>query len=164
VGIHQAVVKQTPHADLASVTRPLSQRERELLDAQSARFYERFLEIVAAGRKLPRERVHTLAQGRVWSGQDAHDLGLVDILGGFESAVSALQDLLGTAARDVSFEEPLVMRPAATGALPWQAQVALRDTWQAALGLDEHLQDLIALARHHGPVLAYAPMALATDF
>jgi protease IV len=164
LGVHQEVVKQTPHADLASVTRPLSQRERELLDAQSARFYERFLEVVASGRKLPRERVHALAQGRVWSGQDAHGLGLVDILGGFESAVAALQELLGAAAQKVSFEEPLVVRPAATGGLPWQAQVALRDTWQGALGLDEHLQDLIALVRQHGPVLAYAPVALATDF
>jgi protease-4 len=174
VGVHQAVVKQTPHADLASVTRPLSARERELLDAQSARFYTRFLEVVANGRKLSKERVHELAQGRVWSGKDAHDVGLVDVLGGFESALSALRELLAAAASEVSFEQPLLLRPAMTGDLPWAAEAALRTAWSNApsleallasgpIGFDANWQDLIALTRNHGPLLAYAQCALTTD-
>jgi protease-4 len=163
VGVHQTVIKQTPHADLASVTRPLSEHERALLDAQSARFYTRFLEVVASGRKLTRERVHELAQGRVWSGKDAHDVGLVDILGGFESALAALRDLLGGEARKVSFEEPVLLRPAMAGGLPWEAQAAVLETISGAIGLDTRLQELLELTKNHGSVLAYAPLALAAD-
>jgi protease-4 len=163
VGIHQAVIKQTPHADFASVTRPLSERERELLDAQSARFYERFLEVVALGRKLTRDRVHELAQGRVWSGKDALATGLVDILGGFDSALDALRGLLGDSAHDVDFSEPLVARPAISGGLPWdtllareQSQAAALDMLESALGFQLGMRELLELARNHGPLLAYA--------
>lgn len=160
VGVHQAVVKQTPHADLASIARPLSERERELLDAQSARFYARFLDVVAAGRKLTRERVHELAQGRVWSGRDAREVGLVDTLGGFEVAIAALRELIGAQASQVDFEAPVMLAPVATGGMPWEVRSALLTHWSEALGLGPDVRALIELACNDGPVLAYAPLAL----
>ncbi len=168
VGVQQAVVKQTPHADLASITRPLSERERELLDAQSARFYARFLEVVAAGRKLSRERVHELAQGRVWSGLDAHQIGLVDILGGFDAALSALRTLIGDDRGELDYEQPLVLQPAVAGGLPWDARAAasgsareLLEAWSETLGIDASARELLELAKYDGPLLAYAPLARA---
>jgi protease-4 len=59
-------------------------RLQEFLDA----VYEAFLDRVAAGRGLARERVQELAQGRIWSGSDAVELGLVDALGGLSDAVA----------------------------------------------------------------------------
>lgn len=161
-GIQRAVVKHTPHADLGSIARPLSERERELLEAQSARFYARFLDVVAKGRKLSRERAHELAQGRVWSGRDAREVGLVDILGGFDAALSALRALIGSERREIDYEQPLVLRPAVSGGLPWNPRNEVLDPWSEALGGDAHaVRELLDLTNEHGPLLAYAPLAHA---
>jgi protease-4 len=49
--------------------------------------YERFLSIVAEGRDMSKEEVHEVAQGRIWSGEDAIKNGLVDVLGGLDDAI-----------------------------------------------------------------------------
>ncbi|MEX0659839.1 MAG: signal peptide peptidase SppA [Egibacteraceae bacterium] len=59
------------------------------------RVYDDFVDRVAQGRDLTRERVHELARGRVWTGADAAERGLVDDLGGYPQALAAVRDLLG---------------------------------------------------------------------
>jgi protease-4 len=57
--------------------------------------YERFLDLVAQGRKLDRERVAEIAQGRVWTGTRAKEIGLVDELGGLERAIELARERAG---------------------------------------------------------------------
>ncbi len=149
-GVRSEIVKLTPHADFAAVTRPLSERERELLLAESQRFYERFLDVVAWGRNLPRERVAELAQGRVWSGRDAHAQRLVDTLGGYEAALDELRALLSGGTLEPDFDAPpLVVHPTGRGGRLWGGQTAL------GLGLSDG-RHLLELTLSGSRVLAYA--------
>jgi protease-4 len=151
-GVRNEVVKLTPHADLAALSRPLSARERELLLAESERCYERFLDVVSWGRNLPRERVAELAQGRVWSGRDAHARGMVDSLGGYDAALEALRGLLSPGVREPDFEAPLIVHPVrAGGSPPWAAASLF-----GAAELPQELLELLELARTRGGALAYA--------
>jgi protease IV len=74
---------------------PFTPAQRALYSAQIDRVYNRFISEVAAGRKLPVERVRELAKGRVWTGEEALKLGLVDQLGGFTDAVEAAKAQAG---------------------------------------------------------------------
>jgi protease-4 len=76
------------HAGMFSFAHPFSSEEWALVDAWLDRIYADFTGKVAAGRGLTAERVHELARGRVWTGADAHDSGLVDELGGIEEAAA----------------------------------------------------------------------------
>jgi len=78
---------RAPHADLQISTKPLSAGSRERLKAEVESIYELFLERVAEGRSLSRDDVHAVAQGRVWTGEQAAAAGLVDVLGGLRTAV-----------------------------------------------------------------------------
>ena len=76
-----------------TVTRPFNQAERASLSASMDRIYQQFVERVARGRKLSPERVHEIARGRVWTGSQAKELGLVDQLGGVTEAVEKARQL-----------------------------------------------------------------------
>jgi protease-4 len=64
------------------------------------RIYNNFVVRVAEGRRLPLERVQAIARGRVWTGEQALKLGLVDRIGGFELAVAEAQRLAGIPASE----------------------------------------------------------------
>lgn len=89
VGINWDVVKTADTADIFSSTRPKTDRELEILQQAVDKIYAEFLQRVAEGRDLPLEKVAEIAQGRVWSGTAARELGLVDELGGLEEAIQA---------------------------------------------------------------------------
>ena len=108
--VRREQVSLTPYADLNALTRAPSEAELVLVRAETARFYERFLEVVALGRKRSRDEVYALAQGRVWTGQHAHANGLVDVLGGYYEAHETLVALLGTAAARLD-AEPVFFSP-----------------------------------------------------
>jgi protease IV len=76
-----------PHADLQLSTRPLSPASRERMKAEVASIYDLFVERVDEGRSLDREQVDAVGQGRVWTGAQAREVGLVDELGGLREAV-----------------------------------------------------------------------------
>lgn len=90
-----------------SPNRPLSPRARARFDAQLDHVYEVFVARVAEGRHLSPERVGEVARGRVWTGADAREVGLVDELGGLGRAVALAVELsgapAGTRGRAVSF-------------------------------------------------------------
>jgi protease-4 len=81
-------VSQGRFADMNSPVRPFSDEERERVHEQIQAFYDHFVGLVADSRKLSRERVEELAQGRVWTGRQAMERGLVDELGGFDRALA----------------------------------------------------------------------------
>lgn len=81
------------YADFMSPFREATPQEMAILQGEIDKIYEEFLAVVKEGRRFPsRDAVHLIAQGRVWSGEDALQQGLVDTLGGIETA-------LGLAAR-----------------------------------------------------------------
>jgi protease-4 len=74
------------HADLALSTKPLSDASRERLRVEVESIYDLFVERVADGRELAPERVNEIGRGRVWTGAQAAEIGLVDELGGLRAA------------------------------------------------------------------------------
>src|SRR5262249_35216117 len=76
-------------------SREFSPQERAAISHWMDEIYANFLTRVAQGRKLPMQRVQQIARGRVWTGAQARELGLVDQLGGFYDAVSPAQPLAG---------------------------------------------------------------------
>ena len=112
LGVGVDTYRTTPRADAETFLRPFTGEERAVLRDKIAQTYDLFLDRVAAGRKLEKAQVDAVAQGRVWTGQDAHAHKLVDKLGGFREAVD-LAYQLGRVARS----PPLVELPRGDGGL-----------------------------------------------
>jgi len=91
VGIRTEVLRTGPHADLFSPHRPLTDAERALMNRELDAFYDSFVALVADGRGRPVEDIEPLARGRVWLAADAHRHGLVDELGGMDTALECLK-------------------------------------------------------------------------
>lgn len=87
-GLRWDVVKTQPSSDLMSVSRPKSVNELAVVQEYVDRIYERFISLVSLNRDLNISRVGEIAEGRVWMGADAFELGLVDELGTLKDAVS----------------------------------------------------------------------------
>jgi len=95
LGITIDVVKTNAHSDMPSLTRPMSEFERDLMQNSIEEGYSLFVSRVADGRKMEPAAVDSIGQGRVWSGENALQIGLVDQLGGLDEAVAAAADLAG---------------------------------------------------------------------
>jgi protease-4 len=89
LGINTETLTRGTFADLEDVTTPLRPEARQKLIAEMTHIYDVFVERVAAGRSLTPEQVNEIGRGRVWTGAQAKDNGLVDALGGFAAAVQA---------------------------------------------------------------------------
>ncbi|MDR0535264.1 MAG: signal peptide peptidase SppA [Puniceicoccales bacterium] len=89
LGIHFDGVKTARYADIDTLSRPKDPEEIALLQRQTDKIYDNFINIVAKGRNLDREKVLEIAEGRVWLGTDAVKLGLADTIGGLGDAVES---------------------------------------------------------------------------
>jgi protease-4 len=87
LGITTDVVKTNEHSDLGSFSRPLDKTELAIVQLRIEKVYNTFITHVANGRGLTKEKVDEIAQGRVWTGIDAKELGLVDVMGGLNDAI-----------------------------------------------------------------------------
>ena len=94
LGITVDAVRTNPSAD-AGMMRPLTAHERAAIMRGVDHVYETFTSYVAAGRNLPLEKVLEIAQGRVWSGTAAVEIGLVDANGGLRSAIAIAAEKAG---------------------------------------------------------------------
>ena len=83
------------HADLLIASQPLSPETAAILDREIEAIYRLFIERVAAGRNLELQQVDRMAQGRVWTGEQALEHGLIDELGGLSEAVLRAKQALG---------------------------------------------------------------------
>lgn len=88
-------VQTGPYADMPSVTRSLNSAEQQFIQQQVDQIYYDFKKRVADGRKKSVEYIDSIAQGRVWTGQKALEIGLVDELGGLEEAIGVAAKLAG---------------------------------------------------------------------
>lgn len=80
-------VKTAPHADAGAIYRPLTDREKQMLQQGVERTYAQFKQRVAEGRKKDTSYVDSIGQGRVWTGMRAQEIGLIDRFGGIDDAV-----------------------------------------------------------------------------
>ncbi len=87
LGITFDNVKTNELADFGSINRPLTSRERAIIQEEVARIYNTFITHVAKGREMSAIDVDKIGGGRVWSGAEALEIGLVDELGGLELAI-----------------------------------------------------------------------------
>jgi protease-4 len=96
-GITWDTVKTSEYADQQTISRPKSAQELEVYQRSVDRIYNLFLQKVSQGRKLSTAKVAEIAQGRVWSGTAAKQIGLVDEIGGLNVAIeyAAKQAKLG---------------------------------------------------------------------
>jgi len=97
IGLSYDEVHMGKNAAFFSMNRDYSPDEWARLQAWLDRVYEDFTSKVAAGRKLDKQRVHAIAKGRIWTGEDAKGIGLVDELGGLHSALLLCKQLAGIA-------------------------------------------------------------------
>lgn len=95
VGIHTDGVGTTPLAGAFNITRPMSDLTKDIIQQSIESGYDQFINLVAEGRAMAPEAVDKIAQGRVWTGLDAKEFGLVDQLGGFDAAVEAAANAAG---------------------------------------------------------------------
>lgn len=87
--------KTNKYADMMTVSRPLTEEEKRIIQGYVDEFYNGFKERVAEGRRMTVAQVDSIGQGRVWTGVDAKRLGLVDELGGLEDAINEAAKLAG---------------------------------------------------------------------
>ncbi len=95
IGINFDTVNTTRNANAFSAFRDMSEEEKQLLNQRTQSIYATFIGRVADGRKLPLERVRQIAGGRVYSGIEAKDLGLIDQFGGLDAAIASAARLAG---------------------------------------------------------------------
>lgn len=100
LAIQRASVSRGAHAGIYSEPRALREEERALLWQLLQDNYRSFKEVVAEGRGIPAEEIEPIAGGRVWTGRQAKDRGLVDTHGDFVDAVNQLAELCGLAVDD----------------------------------------------------------------
>lgn len=99
LGIRFDSVQTAERADLWSSSHDYDEAEWSRFQAWLDRVYEDFTSKVASGRKLPKERVREIAKGRIWTGEAAKGLGLVDELGGFPTAFRLAREAAGLEAQ-----------------------------------------------------------------
>ena len=95
LGMNMERVTSGKYADLWAPDRPFTPEERKKIEESMHATYETFVEKAAAGRKTTPERIDSIAQGRVWTGAQAKQHGLVDELGGLDRAVALAKQAAG---------------------------------------------------------------------
>jgi protease-4 len=95
IGVSTTTIKSGEFKDIGNTFREMTDRDRRLLQSLVDDVYQQFVAAVAEGRKIPAEQVRKLADGRIYSGRQARELGLVDELGDFDAALKAAARLAG---------------------------------------------------------------------
>ena len=93
LGVTFDVVKTNQYADLGNVAREVTADESLIIQHGVDKIYKDFVNKVAEGRGMTFDQVHEIAQGRIWSGKQALDNGLVDTIGGIQTAINVAKDL-----------------------------------------------------------------------
>jgi protease-4 len=98
LGITVDGVETNSHSDIGQPFRPMNRAEQQYFQNSIDNVYTTFVSRVATGRNMSYERVDAIAEGRIWSGTDARNIGLVDDIGGLVPAINIAADRAGVAA------------------------------------------------------------------
>ncbi|GAA4088630.1 signal peptide peptidase SppA [Actinomadura miaoliensis] len=143
LGVGMGSVADGDHARMFSATKDFSDSEWERVNASLDRIYEDFTAKAVEGRGLSRERVHELARGRVWTGADAKDNGLVDELGGLDHALDLARKKAGlpedAPVRSYPHVSPLERLRPAESSEDRTAAAARLDGWGSLAGVATRL-------------------------
>ncbi len=137
LGITTDGVKTNRYSDMLTVADPLDPRETAILQKTVDETYESFVNLVAENRGMTYEEVDAIAGGRVWSGKDALELGLIDMIGGLDRSIEVAAEMAGLEQYRLQslpvLEDPLtmIMREISGG--------AVRKAVRKELGSDYHL-------------------------
>lgn len=93
LGLTTDVVKTNTMSDIGNMSRPMTESEKAIIQASIERTYDLFLNRCAEGRGMTKEEIDFVGQGRIWSGEQALERGLVDKLGGIETAIEEAASL-----------------------------------------------------------------------
>jgi protease-4 len=143
LGIGVASLTRGAHADLLLSTQPLKPETRALVRSEVQAVYDLFVSRVAEGRKLPAERVDEIGRGRVWTGAQAREVGLVDELGGLHTAVMKAKERVGLRPE----ADVILVTFPAPQPLAVQIREALQGTVQRAAAADALVPELPASLR-----------------
>ena len=157
LGIGTDGVGTTPLSGELRIDRPIGPAASQLLQSVIEHGYEDFLARVSGGRKMTRDQVDAIAQGRVWSGRDAKRLGLVDNLGSLDDAVNAAAKraklVEGKWSRDYLEPEKNFAQQIVSSVRAWAARELLQGVDLGLSGVDtEALAALQAVRREFSPV------------
>ena len=108
LGVGSDAVRTNANADAWSVNAPFTDEQRAQVEAEADLFYDDFVQRVAEGRNISVEDVDAVARGRVWTGADALEHGLIDELGGLRTAIARAKILAGL---DVDEDARIVSYP-----------------------------------------------------
>ncbi len=100
LGINVEILERGKNSGIFSTSRPRTPEESQRMEHFLRQFYDYFVEGVAKGRHLTVEAADTIAQGRVWTGRQALENGLVDELGGFDEVIAAMKTQLNIPGED----------------------------------------------------------------
>ncbi|MFP4134551.1 MAG: signal peptide peptidase SppA [Halothece sp.] len=152
VGVSFQVVKSGPYKDILSFDRELTEEEKQILQALIDTSYNQFVHTVAQARNLSVEAVHGFADGRIFTGEQAQQLGVVDRLGTEEEArrwLAEMANLNPDQAKCVTFGEK---KSPLRRVLPNQNQIDTNFTWKSARDWLE-----FELATNGQPLWLYRP-------
>lgn len=129
IGVKEEKIKSGAHKDIFSPFRPMTDEERQLTQTMVNNMYDQFVAVVAKERHMDEQKVRSLADGRVFTGQQALDAGLVDEMGNYYDALSYAGSLVGAADPDnvptVTYDDTPTLQQLLQGnitALPlWQS-------------------------------------------
>jgi protease-4 len=148
LGIDVEVYKTTDRADADALYRPFTDSERAEMERNLRQFYDMFLDRVATGRKLTKSTVDRAGQGRVWTGEQAKENGLVDELGGLRQALGYARELAG-----LSTQAPIIELP--------QFERSLLGRLLGIPGVSDRVAPGVSLASLLPPELRQSAAALA---
>jgi protease-4 len=95
IGISTDVVQTNENSNFLSLTRPMTEYERNMMQQNIEEGYDIFISHVAEGRGMTKEQVDEIGQGRVWSGENAKEIGLIDEFGGLQDAIDLAAEIAG---------------------------------------------------------------------
>jgi protease-4 len=106
LGIEVETFKGGKYKDMYSGFREMTPEEEEIMQGMIDEYYEQFIDVVAEGRGLDKDEVRDLATGQIYTGTEAKELGLVDALGGLDTATELAMELAGIEVARVEYYQP----------------------------------------------------------
>jgi protease IV len=150
IGVTFDTYKTAPRADAESMFRGFTPEEQQELHRKVEQFYSTFLDRVSQGRHLTREQIDAVGRGRVWTGQQALEKGLIDHLGGLREALEAAR-----AAASLPADAPIEEAPRESQSLLETVINAAGGSGRTATPLETLPPALMGLARALAPLLVY---------
>lgn len=158
VGLTTDVVKTNTYADLGDISRPMRDDEKALIQHSVERTYDLFLTRCSDGRKMTKADIDSIGQGRVWTGEQALQKGLVDKLGGIDVAIKEAASLAKLKNYSITVaDEP---KDFFTKFLEKKMDEAKLSIVKTMLGSDYELFSTIQRAKNEKGIIARMPLCI----